>query len=202
MRVIITKILGISDRVDKILYDNFNEEFFRDIELIISCGDLRPDFLSFLVDATNLPLFYVHGNHDSIYKKRPPLGCENIDGKVIKFKHLTIMGLGGSIWYNGQGIQYTERQMRARIRRVLRPFFFLKKFDKVDIIVSHSPPFGIHDDTDRAHRGFKVFIDLINELKPKYFFHGHVQPCSYGDRISDFNGTKIVNVFGHFRIEV
>ncbi len=200
--VVATRILGISDKVEKILYDNFSKEFFEGIDLIVSCGDLRPDFLSFLVDATNLPLFYVKGNHDLIYKKKPPLGCDSIDGKVMEFRGITFLGIGGSIWYNGKGIQYTERQMRSRIRKILRPFFIKKKIDRVDIIVTHSPPFGIHDDTDRAHIGFKVFIDLIRELRPKYLLHGHVQPRSYGDRVTDFEGTKIVNVFGHYRIDI
>ncbi len=154
------------------------------------------------MDATGIPLFYVHGNHDLIYKKKPPLGCDSIDGKIVKFNGLTLMGIGGSIWYNGKGIQYTERQMRRRIRKILHPFFFIKRVNKIDIVVTHSPPFGIHDDTDRAHVGFKVFIDLIREVRPKYFLHGHVQPRSYGDRVTDFEGTKVVNVFGHFRITV
>ena len=61
------------------LYDYFDRERYADIDLILSAGDLRPRFLSFLVSMLNKPCYYVKGNHDTIYSSEPPLGCEDID---------------------------------------------------------------------------------------------------------------------------
>ena len=37
---------------------------FAGVDLIISCGDLPPEYLTSLVDAIGAPLYYVGGNHD------------------------------------------------------------------------------------------------------------------------------------------
>ena len=50
------KILAIADVEEKILWDFFDKELVRDVELIISCGDLSVHYLDFLVSMTNCPL--------------------------------------------------------------------------------------------------------------------------------------------------
>ncbi|GAH23092.1 unnamed protein product, partial [marine sediment metagenome] len=42
------KILTVSDRVESILYDRFDEGQFPGVNLILSCGDLPPEYLSSL----------------------------------------------------------------------------------------------------------------------------------------------------------
>ena len=58
------KVLTVSDRVEPVLYDDFDAAFFTGVELILSCGDLPPEYLSFLTKTLNAPLYYVRGNHD------------------------------------------------------------------------------------------------------------------------------------------
>ena len=48
----------------------------------------------------NAPLFYVRGNHDYSFDLNPPEGGDNIHGKVISFKGLTIVGFEGSMFYH------------------------------------------------------------------------------------------------------
>jgi uncharacterized protein len=43
----------------------------------------------------------------------------------------------------------------------------------IDILITHSPPFGIHDDDTQAHRGLKAMNWLIRIARPRYHFHGH-----------------------------
>ena len=69
------KILAIADEESKALWDYFDKSKFEGIDLIISCGDLAPEYLSFLTTMTSIPVLYVHGNHDVKYDKRPPEGC-------------------------------------------------------------------------------------------------------------------------------
>ena len=72
------KILVLSDEPSKWLYDFYEEGRLAEYDLILSCGDLPANYLSFLVTFSKAPLLYVTGNHDH-YDKRPPEGCICID---------------------------------------------------------------------------------------------------------------------------
>jgi Icc-related predicted phosphoesterase len=37
----------------------------------------------------------------------------------------------------------------------------------LDILITHAPPFGIHDGTDRAHRGFEALLRLMARFRPR-----------------------------------
>lgn len=58
------KILLLADEESKYLYDFFDKSKLEGIDLIISCGDLSPNYLSFLATFSSVPILYVHGNHD------------------------------------------------------------------------------------------------------------------------------------------
>ena len=75
------KILFIADTEAKAYWDFFKKESFPEVDLIISCGDLKSEYLSFLATMTTVPVLYVHGNHDDNYEKNPPGGCICIDGE-------------------------------------------------------------------------------------------------------------------------
>ena len=112
------KLLLVSDEESAFLWDYFQPGTLDGIDLILSCGDLKADYLSFLVTMGRAPLLYVHGNHDLNYVNHPPEGCDCIDGNLVTVKGLRIMGLGGSLMYSGGPHQYTERQMERRIWRM------------------------------------------------------------------------------------
>lgn len=69
------KILVIADVESPYYWDFYSEDKLKGIDLIISCGDLAPQYLSFLVTLSHVPVLYVHGNHDGCYKDTPPDGC-------------------------------------------------------------------------------------------------------------------------------
>lgn len=193
------KILAISDIESPNFYERFDITPYIGVEGVVSCGDVMPELLTYIATMLNVPVFYVHGNHDEIYLKRPPEGCENIDGKVIKFKGLRILGLGGSMKYSEGKFQYTEKEMEWRIRRL---YFQIRR--GVDIVVAHSPPAGIHEGGDFAHKGFKVFLRLIEKVQPSYFLHGHTH-MNYvynSKRYTELGKTKIVNCSGIIILEL
>jgi len=194
------KILLVADKENDFIWDHFDPERYRDIELIISCGDLQPSYLSFLVTMINVPLFYVHGNHDTIYTHHPPEGCDSIEDRIVTFKGLRILGLGGTMKYSGRPHQYTEKEMEKRIRKLKRQ---LKKNNGFDILVTHAPAYGIGDGKDLCHQGFKCFLSLMDEYSPRYMFHGHMH-LNYGriDRIQQYKNTTIINCYDHYVIDV
>jgi Icc-related predicted phosphoesterase len=193
------KILLISDEESKSLWDHYSPEKLLDVELIISCGDLKAEYLSFLVTMTNARLFYVHGNHDEDYLRKPPEGCECIDEKLITYKGIRILGLGGSIKYKEGSFKYSKREMEKRIRK-LKPKIFLNK--GFDILVTHAAAYKLGDGDDFCHTGFESFNSLIDKYSPKYHIHGH-QHLNYGrnDRMIQYKETTIVNAFNHYFLD-
>lgn len=193
------KLLAVSDAADPGLWDYFRKEKLEGVDAILSCGDLPASYLSFLVTMGNIPVFYVHGNHDTGYKRTPPEGCECIDGQVVTFRGYRILGLGGCVEYNHGEHQYTEGQMRRRIAKLLPE---LRR--GVDILVTHAPARGLGDLDDPCHRGFACFRDLLDRYSPAYHCYGHVhlQYAPNMPRTRQYGGSTLVNVSGKYIFEL
>ena len=184
----------------------------------MSCGDLPFDYLEYLVTCTNVPLLYVPGNHDPNVKPPDttwvplqseipvpgPQGCENVDGRVIEVNGLRIAGLGGSLRYKDGPNQYSQAQMLRRAVR-LELWVRLKRVRagrKLDVLVTHAPPFDVAEAKDATHEGFKALNRMVKEFHPLVHVHGHVHP--YGRALPELqlNGTRIVNAVPSRLIEV
>ena len=195
------KILIVSDEECPALWDYYLPGRLADYDLILSCGDLKAKYLSFLVTMARCPLLYVHGNHDTDYVKDPPLGCDCLDDQIVTFNGIRILGLGGCRQYHPGAHQYTEKQMRRRIRRLR---FMLWRTKGVDIVVTHAPPEGLGDAEDPAHKGFAALRELLDKYHPQYLLHGHVH-LRYGHdqtRVREYEGTQIINTSERYVLEI
>ena len=195
------KILTISDEECPALWDYYIPGRLDGYDLIISCGDLSAKYLSFLVTMAKCPVLYVHGNHDTGYLDHPPEGCDCIDGHIVTYNGIRILGLGGCRKYHPGRHQYTDREMRRRIARLR---WKLRRLGGVDIVVTHAAPEGLGDDEDRAHWGFPALRDLIEKYNPMYLVHGHVH-MSYGHHVPreiEHRGTRVINAYERYTIEV
>ena len=195
------RILFLSDKESKSYWDFFQKEAFAEIDLIISCGDLDADYLSFLTTMTSLPVLYVRGNHDDKYENHPPEGCICIEDDIFEFQGVRFLGLGGSYRYKKGGNQFTEKEMKDRVRRL---WFKLLTKRGFDVLVTHAPAYGVNDGEDLAHRGFETFVKLIRKYNPKYFAHGHVH-MNYGRQYprEDLLGeTKVINSYISYIVEL
>ncbi len=195
------KLLLIADKESPYYWDYYQPGRLDGIDLILSCGDLNAKYLSFLVTMGHAPLFYVHGNHDQTYDRHPPEGCDCIEDKLVTYKGLRILGLGGSALYSGGPHQYTEGQMERRIRRLR---FQLFRSKGVDIVVTHAPAQGYGDAEDYAHRGFACLLPLLDKYKPSYLIHGHVH-VNYGadiPRVLCREETTIINAYERYVLEI
>lgn len=192
------RILAISDIESKTIYDHFDPERFKNIDLILSSGDLKADYLSYVVTVVNAPLLYVHGNHDRRFLSDPPEGCINIDGGIYTFKGLRIAGLGGCMAYSGGPFQFTEHEMHKRIKK--NRFKYRKGFD---ILLTHAPAYKLGDGNDQAHTGYKCFVGLLEKHKPKWMIHGY-QHLNYGkmERKIQYQETEIINAYDYVIIDV
>lgn len=194
------KILVLADETVPAFWDFYRPGIFDGIDLIISCGDLPANYLSFIATMFSGDVLYVPGNHDERYLNHPPEGCINIDNRIFVWKGLRILGLGGCYEYKTGPYQYTESMMKSRVRRLRYQLWKHKGFD---LLVTHAPAFGHNDGKDLPHRGFEVFLDLIEKYKPSFFLHGHVH-LNYGSypRFSMLGETTVINAFERFVIEV
>ena len=196
------KILAISDMESKLLWDHFDRRYLEDIDLILSCGDLDPEYLSFLATFSHGPVLYVHGNHDTNYEVTPPEGCICIEDKIYVHQGVRILGLGGSMRYKPGDHQYTESQMFIRSLK-LWPALTAK--GGFDILLSHAPAKGLGDLDTPSHSGFGTFLTLMDKYHPAYHVHGHVH-MNYApqkmERVMEYHGTKVVNAYERCVIEV
>ena len=205
------KILAVSDEVVERLYSLCNVGHFNDIELIIGCGDLPYPYLENMITFLNVPLLYVPGNHDPEYRTNDPKtyaeGGSNLDLKLVRIKKFLIGGLGGSVLYRDDGTnQHSQADAYFRAFKLL-PRLLLNHIQYrryLDILITHSPPFGIHDDNSVAHTGLKAINWLIQLAKPRYHLHGHTHFYRRNLTKSEtmYRETKIINVHPYRVLDV
>ena len=195
------KILAVSDEECPALWDYYVPGRLKEYDLILSCGDLKASYLSFLVTMARCPVLYVHGNHDTHYAQKPPEGCDCIDDKLVIYNGVRILGLGGSVWYHPGAHQYTEKEMRKRIRKLR---FLLWRHKGVDIVVTHAPPKGVGDLDDAAHQGFEALLELLDKYHPQYLLHGHVhlRYCTDRTRERTYGDTQVINVCERYVLDL
>lgn len=195
------KILALADEECLALWDYYVPGRLKDFDLIIACGDLEADYLSFLVTMARCPVLYVHGNHDDSYDRHPPEGCDCIDDRLVVFNGVRIMGLGGSRRYRAGIYQYTEQEMRKRIRKLRFPIWLA---GGVDIVVTHAPPRGYGDSDDLPHLGFGSMVPMLDKYKPEFLLHGHVHMTYDCNRTRElqYKDTRIINTFERYVLEI
>lgn len=197
-------ILAIADEPCKALWDYYDESRLADIDLILSAGDLPGEYLSFLVTFCKGPVLYVHGNHDKRYDHRPPEGCECIEDRIFVYEGIRILGLGGCMRYSPEEHPYTqltEKQMKRRSRKL---WWEIHKHKGFDILLTHAPAKGIHDQEDPCHQGFQTFNDLIGKYNPRYMVHGHTH-MNYGHslaRTTQAGETTVINASERYTFSI
>lgn len=223
------KILGISDATDTLIYSTVAPSLYKDVDLVISAGDLPLRYYDYIATMLNKDVCWVYGNHNLDDWKRmmkkgsdyysnfsnpsgdkiqilPRFGGMFADGKIIydKSRNLIIAGLGGSMLYNFGESQYSESQMARRIFWMKGKLMAMKRLygRYCDIFITHAPPRGIGDGEDLCHRGFECFLDFMDKYKPKYLLHGHVHLDDINaPRETIYNQTKVVNIYKNFIID-
>jgi len=172
-----TKVLAVSDNVLPYMQDaEYLKRTYSDVRLLISCGDMSATYLDVIGSILGVPLFYVRGNHDTRYEPGRP-GGDNLHQHIRKFDGFSFVGLEGSIRYNRGPIQSTQSEMFTTVLHLLPRLMLMRSMRGygVDVMVVHSPPWGIHDiPDDPAHQGFKAFLYLMRWACPRYLIHGHI----------------------------
>ena len=200
------EILAVADRIVRRIYTPSVKRRFAGVEIILGCGDLPAAYLDYIVSQLDVPLFYVVGNHQGEHTRhdaegRPisPAGGFNLHRRTVEYRGLLLAGLEGSMRYSHSDHQYSELDMMLSVL-ALTPALIanrLKYGRYLDILVTHSPPLGIHDGEDLAHRGFRSFLWFMRQFRPRYLIHGHKH--IYDSReatVTRYGDTIVVNAYG------
>jgi calcineurin-like phosphoesterase family protein len=214
------RILCVSDQVDPVVYSPRMRERFRDVDLVLSAGDLPMEYLGFITSMLNRTLIFVAGNHDmaseskrseqpswrdiSDIRSEPAHGAIDAGFRLLKEEGLIVLGLPGSLLYNRGPQQFTEFSMAFRIALHVPRLLLnmLLRGRAVDLVLTHAAPRGIHDRDDLCHRGFRSFLWLMRVFRPRWLVHGHIHLYDLADvRISAYHETTVVNAFGHWILD-
>ena len=212
------RILTVSDKIEPVLYGPYLRERVGKIDLILGCGDLPGYYLEYIVGLLDAPLFYVHGNHDRPAAPDPKLpdGLDrradviewgvNLHERTVRYQGLLLAGLDGCRRYNPSApYQYSERQVGWQVFGLLQRLRWnrLRYGRRLDILITHAPPRGIHDAEDLPHQGFTSYLKLLKACRPALMIHGHTH--IYNRSVvteTDFGSTRIINTYGYRVLEL
>jgi Icc-related predicted phosphoesterase len=169
-------------------------------DCIVSLGDLEIDELAPLLrPEIVVPHICVRGNHDGDEETGfvdTHLKRGSVNGHVFG-------GFEGCLRYKNFGFhQYTQEEATA----------LLADFPAVDVMISHSPPLGVHDDVEAPHIGFEALRDYCERHQPAYLLHGHTYPDeaepgppAIGESLScrsRLGETEVIYVYGAALLEL
>lgn len=123
-------------------------------DLVLTLGDISTETIDYILFmAKQVKVFGVLGNHDP--KEIP--GLDDRHGKIAEFRGVKFGFLNGAPKYKDEPNHFTEKQMRKVI----------EKMPRVDVVLSHAPPFCANLNEDKLHKGFEAFDEFIENYKPK-----------------------------------
>jgi Icc-related predicted phosphoesterase len=117
---------------------------------------------------------------------------------------LLIAGVSGSLLYNKGLNQYSERQMKLKLLKMVPKLIKNKmKYGRyMDILLTHASPRHIHDKEDPCHKGFECFNWFIQKYKPALMIHGHIHLYdAREERVTKSGDTTVVNAYAHWILE-
>jgi uncharacterized protein len=140
-------------------------------DIILTLGDLEPWMVEDIYNL-NIPKIGIYGNHENtdFFEKT---NTQNIHMKTYEFKGIKFTGFQGAFKYKPHSHRDLYTQEEASL--------LIDSLPQADIVISHSPPYGIHDNInvpESPHQGFQGLNTYIEKHAPQYLFHGHTHPKS------------------------
>ena len=161
-----------------------------DVDLVVSAGDLPWDYLERLVELLDVPGVFVPGNHEPSSGRGAPRGMTSADDRVVEVAGLRLGGLGGCVRYNGGPHQYTQAEYVRRADRLVARL----GDGRLDVLLTHAPPFRLGDEPDAAHVGVEAWHDLLERTAPRWHLHGHIHPYGLAKPDRQVGDTTVRNV--------
>lgn len=159
-------------------------------------GDILGDFYKWIEHLPHKYKILVAGNHDCFLDNEPKrikeLPCIYLQDSSIEIEGLKIYGSPWVPHLVGIGAFSIARGNDMVEKWSLVP-------NDVDVLVTHSAPFGQGDEPYRKsedesvqHVGCQDLMDRAQEVKPKVHIFGHIHASSGFDE--EIDGTRFINV--------
>ena len=198
------RFLVASDVPEPALQHVVNREALGDLDGVLGCGDLEPEWLAFLADAFNTPLVYVRGNHDhgGEWHDRPlPVPTWLEAGGIDRLAGIPIVGLE---W---PGVDKPDNRRRPWLAwrqalRIAQRLITSRLWRSPLIVISHVPPAGVGDASDAYHVGFPAYRWLLGRLAPPVWLHGHTTTASVTRLVERSGRTVVANATGALLVEL
>jgi Icc-related predicted phosphoesterase len=177
-------------------------------DFLVHSGDIHKkykiefvrDFVEWFVHAPSRYKILVAGNHDRFIAREKERFLEMIDGKIIYLENSGTEIEGIKFWgipsvkWCGPYKHFTYLTSDEEVR------IFSKIPVATDILITHSPPYGILDSSpdirnEGGRRGSKALLDMVNRIRPRYHIFGH-EHTAYGimqNQHTIFINSSIVN---------
>lgn len=177
------KTVIISDDITCV--GNLDDE---EVDLLISLGDL-PDQILIKASQVYQPIQFlaVRGNHDDPQPFPKPI--QDLHLQLTEFREVTFAGFAGSWKYKDQGAHLFTQEQASRL---------LNRFPPVDVFLAHNSPWGVHERDQGVHQGFQIFMEYIERVQPRYFFHGH----QHVNEVTRIGNTEVIGVYGEKLVEI
>ncbi len=142
-----------------------------DVELVALTGDIThfgpAEYAAELASSSPVPVLAIPGNCD------PPEVLDALSEAGARVLHrrgevvggLRFFGLGGLV---GGGVHAGIKLGEEEARKILMAA------GKVDVLLTHVPPYGILDEVASLHIGSRGILEAVRAVVPKYHLFGHV----------------------------
>jgi hypothetical protein len=193
------KILAVSDQVEDRIYELIPQGRFQGIGMVLSCGDLPYGILNIWLPLECVFFASVTTAYSRTARGRMPVPILICRPSSSRAAH---GGFGGSIRRPGPKQRCAGRSLSACGTTGRRPNR-RRHGRALDILISHSPPFGIQDDDSGAHRGLRAINWLLKSARPRLHLHGHLHDTRRNLKpdLTMVGETAVMNVFPHRELE-
>jgi hypothetical protein len=168
--------------------------------------------MEYMISTLNRTLYYVRGNHapkpfeETVGGPRTyPWGGVDLHQRVLRDPSgLLLAGIEGSLLYNQGKHQYSQSTMWWMAFKLV-PRLLLNRAvygRALDVLVTHAPPWKIHDQDDLPHQGIHAFVWLVKTFQPALHLHGHIhvyQPQTITE--TRVGATRVINAYGFREIK-
>lgn len=174
------KLVFISDTHDH----NLTKMNIPDGDILIHCGDATgrgtlKSFIEFNRQLGELPhvnKIFVPGNHDWLFEKDPNF-AKNIVSNAICLIDEDVSFNGIKFYGSPWQPEFCNWAFNLPRGEKLREKWNCIS-DTTDVLITHSPPFGIldmfHEDFKEKHVGCEQLLLAVNRIKPKVHAYGHI----------------------------
>lgn len=194
--VCVSDLHGIWDRESPLFSDGFARRKWPKGDVFVCAGDATTygefeEYTRFNRWCAGLPYEHkilIAGNHcRSLYYNNNLIrelftNITYVEDESFEIKNVKFFGTPWSLEFNNWFFMGNEEFLKSK---------YVNIPEDTEIIISHSPPYGIRDNVSKNKRiGSVALLSRIKEIKPKLVIFGHAHD-DYG--IEEIDNTKFVN---------